>query len=690
MPSCPIKLSFPLVLLLAAANAAAAPPSRLAAAVDPRSSAQLSGSVHPLAQARYERGRLDGDTVLHASIDLRPSPAQEADLDQLLRQQQDPLSPNYHAWLTPQQYGERFGLSASDLAKVEAWLKGQGLSVDSVASGGNHIRFRGSAARIEAAFQTELHRYRGNGDHFANATELAVPAALSGMVLGVRGLDDFRPKPRLRPAPAFTSNQSGSTFLSPGDVATIYNINPLYASASGSGRRIAVVGQTAINLSDIHAFRSAAGLPVDCEHDPVMTLVPGSGSSQTKNGSDDMIESDIDVEWTGGVARDATIVFVYTGNGSLNVFDALHYAITNNLAPVISVSYGNCEATTGSSVIGTAEGWFKQANAQGQTIVSSSGDSGAADCDAPGGTSASGGLAVDYPASSPEVTGVGGTTFDEGGNTAAYWLGGKNSGADVVSSAKQYIPEVAWNDTGMASGSSGTIGLSASGGGRSSQFGKPGWQTGPGVPGDNARYVPDVAVAADPEHDGYLYCTTDSAGHGTCANGFRQVSTDPKVNGTLTVAGGTSFSSPVFAGILTLVADQTGQSALGNANPQLYQLAATSPSPFHDIVSGNNMVPTSSGTTIGYSAGPGYDPVTGLGSVDVAKLAAAWGGAGSSSSGGSGSSSSSLGNACSVSSSSGRSGGGGGGGGGHGGGAWAPLPLLLLAALGYAGRRRRR
>jgi len=674
MPSRALKLSFPLALFLTAVAAQAAPPSRLAAAVDVRSSARLSGSVRPQAQDRYETGRLDGDTVLHGSLELRPSPAQEAELDELLRQQQDPLSPNYHAWLTPQQYGARFGLSAPDLAKVEAWLRGQGLSVDGVDSGGNHIRFSGGVARLEAAFQTELHRYRiGGEEHFANATELAVPAALSGMVLGVRGLDDFRPKPHLRQAPAFTSNLTGSNFLSPGDIATIYNINPLYASVTGSGRRIAVVGQTAINLSDVRAFRSAAGLPA---RDPVLMLVPNSGNSQTKNGSDDMTESDIDVEWTGGMARDATILFVYTGDASgADVRTATQYAIAQNLAPVISISYGNCEANN-ASFIAADESSFKQANLQGQTIVASSGDSGAADCDAAGSSQASGGLAVDYPASSPEVTGVGGTTFDEAGNTSTYWLGGKNSGADVVSSAKSYIPEVAWNDTGMASGSSGTVGLSASGGGRSNssitKYGKPAWQTGAGVPADDVRDVPDVAVAADPQHDGYLFCTTNTSNVATCSNGFRDASAN------LTVAGGTSFSAPVFAGILTLVADKAGQFGLGNANPRLYQLAASSPTPFHDIVSGNNQVPTSSGK-IGYLAGPGYDLVTGLGSVDVTRLANAWG---------SGSSSSSSGGSSSSSSSS-SSGGSSSGGGGGGGGAWAPLPLFLLATLGLMRRRRR-
>lgn len=683
MPGSAPRLSLSLALLLATGAAAAAPPSRLAAAIDARSSVQLRGSVRAQLGAARDTGRLDGATVLHGvSLDLGLSPAQEAERDALLARLQDPRSPDYHAWLTPQQYAARFGLSEADQARVLAWLRGQGLEVEGVDSGGSHIRFGGSVTRLEAAFQTELHRYQAGGrSHFANSTELAVPAALSGMVLGLRGLDDFHPRPHIRPAPAFTSSQTGNHFLSPGDIATIYNINPLYAGHTGSGRTIAVVGQTAINVSDVAAFRSAAGLPAKA---PTTTLVPNTGAGTPQNGSEDMVESDLDVQWAGAVARDADVVFVYTGGSSnSNVFDALHYAIVNNVAPVISVSYGNCEANNGGTIT-TTENWFKQANAQGQTIVASSGDSGAADCDTAGSKTAVGGLAVDYPAASPEVTGVGGTEFSEGGSTA-YWAP-QNTKQDIIASALSYIPEVVWNDTATAGG------LSATGGGKSTQFAKPAWQTGAGVPADNARDVPDVALAASPSHDGFLFCTTSSGNAPTCVNGFR----NNDAQGTLTVAGGTSFSAPVFASVLTLVADRAGVARLGNANPMLYQLAASNGSAFHDIVSGNNNVPTLAGGSIGYSAGPGYDLVTGLGTVDVTVLADAWSGAGGSSSGGSssGGSSSSGGGSSSSSSSSSSSGGSsssgsGSGGGGGGGGAWAPLPLLGLAALGLLRRRRR-
>ncbi|MDB5975962.1 MAG: Peptidase propeptide [Nevskia sp.] len=639
-----------LLAFVAAADSPVALHDRIAAPLNARSSMVLNGSIHPLAQARYETGRVSGDIVLHGvSLYFARSAAQQADLEELLRQQQDPASPNYQAWLTPQQYASRFGISAADQAKITSWLLGQGFSIDSVSASGNRVSFSGSAARIESAFQTELHRYQVDGEsHFANASDLSVPAALSGMVLGVRGVDDFRPKAHFRTAPRFTSSQTGNHLLAPGDLATIYNISPLYtAGLTGSGRTIAVVGQGAINLRDIQAFRSAAGLPAK---DPVLTLVPNN-SVPVDNGSTDMEEADIDIEWSGGMAPNATINFVY----AKNVFDAMNYAIENNVAPVISISYGLCESQVGSAAK-TFDSTFLQANTQGQTIVTSSGDAGAADCDVagkPNATTTSNGLAVDFPASSPNVTGIGGTEFNDSNGT--YWK--PQASSDVIASALSYIPEFVWNDT------SADLGLSASGGGKSSQFSKPSWQTGVGVPGDNARYVPDIALAASNGHVPYLFCTTvASTGQGTCLNGFRDNS------GNLTSAGGTSFGAPVFAAILTLVAQKTGASALGNVNPRLYQLAGSTTTVFHDITSGNNNVKTTGGSTIGYSAGVGYDPTTGLGSMDVSNLANAWAGSGGSSS---------------------SSGGAGGSTGGGGGGAFAPGMLALLGTL-LLGRRRRK
>jgi subtilase family serine protease len=290
------------------------------------------------------------------------------------------------------------------------------------------------------------------------------------------------------------------------------------------------------------------------------------------------------------------------------------------------------------------QGWAQQANAQGQTIVAASGDFGAADCEPNNtdtkGTSATQGLAVDVPAAIPEVTGMGGNTFsgDVAGtvsgtapNTNAgattYWSGTSGS-ADAISSALSYIPEVAWNDTVADIAAGGTI--SASGGGASIFFAKPSWQTGTGVPADNKRDVPDLSISASPNHDGYLVCSEDAADgsiQSSCTSGFRTGS-----GGTFNVVGGTSVASPTFSAILALINQALGTPGLGNVNPNLYTFAASTPSAFHDVTSGNNIVPCTTGTIncpsgttqIGFSAGTGYDQVTGLGSVDADKLATAW------------------------------------------------------------------
>jgi len=160
--------------------------------------------------------------------------------------------------------------------------------------------------------------------------------------------------------------------------------------------------------------------------------------------------------------------------------------------------------------------------------------------------------------------------------------------------------------------------LSASGGGASSLFTKPNWQTGKGVPNDGHRDVPDVSLNASPDHDGYLICS-----NGNCVNGFRDSSNN------LLVVGGTSAGSPSFAGIVALLNQKFG-TAQGNINPKLYALAASSPSAFHDVTSGNNIVPCTAASkdctngSLGYSAGVGYDQVTGLGSVDAFNLASDW------------------------------------------------------------------
>jgi subtilase family serine protease len=610
--------------------------NRITQAIDDRETAPLRGTVHPLLQHATDQGRMDGGIQLESvSLTFKRTADQEAAVERLLTEQQNPRSANYHKWLTPEQYADRFGLSTADLNKVVSWLQAEGFTVNRVARGRTQVWFTGSVSQIETVFRTEMHRYRVDGEnHFAHSTELAVPAALADVVLGVHGLSDFRPRARahirkISPEEVkanFTSNLSGNHFVAPDDFATIYDVKALYtAGFDGTGVRIAVAGQSAINTSDIDAFRSASGLPARTVANFTPFLVPGSGTSTIVSG--DVGESSLDLEWAEGIAKGASETFVYVGNSpNTSVFDAFLYAIDNNTAPVISMSYGNCEQNLPSSFLTMLQQETQKANLQGQTISAASGDFGAADCGNPGKNAsvlpATTGLAVDIPGALPYVTSVGGTSLSGDGSAATFWSPTNNGNNG---SALQYIPETAWNDTTLA----GVNALSASGGGASTLFSKPSWQTGTGVPSDGKRDVPDVALAADPNHDGYLLCATDSGATPPvppCSNGFRDSS------GNLNVAGGTSFGAPTFSGIVAILNQKTG-SKQGNVNPTLYALAASNASAFHDITSGNNIVPCGAGTTdcpttgtaqYGYNAGPGYDLVTGLGSIDAAVLANNW------------------------------------------------------------------
>ncbi len=637
----------PLLAMVAAialsGTAQAAQQSRIQS-VDGDSVSTLKGTVHPFARQEFDQGLLDSATVLHGmTLSFRPTATQEASLDALLKAQQDPSSPLYHQWLTQQQFADRFGMSEADIAKVSQWLQAQGFSIDGVAASRNSIRFTGTVAVAEQAFHTRIHKYLMDGEsHFANSTAIALPTGFSAAVFGVRGLDNFTPRAHVKVRTIqpdevhanFTSGSSGLHFVAPGDFATIYNTKVLLtAGNNGQGVSIGVMGQTDIVMADVTSFRAASNLSAN---NPTVFLVPGSADPGTSYG--DLPEADLDVEWSGAAAPGANIIYV----NSTNVLGSLLYAIQNPVngqtLPVLSISYGNCEPNFAATDIATFEAAFKQANSQGQTIMSAAGDSGAADCDYSGGstpvTSATHGLRVDYPASSAYVTGLGGNSFNEGNNTHAtpYWTDSGSSTTDVVSSAKSYIPEATWNDTSASISAGG--GLSAGGGGTSFLFAKPYWQSGVvGIPNDAARDVPDVSLNASPNHDGYLYCTQykpqgASTYSSSCTN-----NTFRFTDGSLQVVGGTSAGAPGFSGIVALINQKVG-SKVGNINPTLYALASdptTYGLVFHDVTIGDNGVPCSIGTAdcpsggiIGYQAGTGYDQVTGLGSVDATLLAAAF------------------------------------------------------------------
>ena len=619
---------------VAIAALAQTPAPRVTTEIDGSAGVAIQGTRSPMAREENDAGRVPSGTKLQGiSVVFSRSAAQEADLRALIAAQQNRASPLYHKWLTPDEFAARFGVADSDIAKVESWLELQGFSVDGVSRSKNRITFSGTVEQVEAAFSIELHNYKANGEtHFAPSGDISVPAGLSPVVKTVTNLSSFRPKPhhRLRAPlstakPKFTSSQSGDHFLTPKDVATIYNINSAYnAGYTGADQSIAIVGQSLVVVSDIEKFQSAAGLSTK---DPTLILVPDSGGAAISSG--DEAESDLDLEYSGGIATGATIYFVYVGdNSNYDVWDSLNYAVDNKVAPIISVTYGACETAYSPSDYSTLNDILAQAATQGQSVIAAAGDNGSAECYGETGlsTAQQEALAVDFPASSQYVTGMGGTEFpsaDVSSSNTTYWESA--SGSDVISSALSYIPEQVWNDD------SSTGGLSSGGGGVSTLTARPSWQTGvAGIPSGSYRLVPDISLDASPNNAGYLYCSSDTSTDvtGSCSNGFRDSNDE-----YLTVAGGTSFASPIFAGMLAIINQKLNSSGQGVINPTLYTMAADSTtyaSAFHDITSGGNECTAglsycSSASASEYSATTGYDEASGLGSVDFYNLLEAWG-----------------------------------------------------------------
>jgi subtilase family serine protease len=379
--------------------------------------------------------------------------------------------------------------------------------------------------------------------------------------------------------------------MSPGDFATIYNVTSLWNQGfDGKGQSIAIVAQSNIQLSDVTNFRAQFGLPVN---NPQIIIVPGSNPGITSA----EVEADLDVEWAGAIAKNATINLVVAKTAG----QAALYVINNNVAPIVSVSFGLCESSLGPAATQAFGSLWQQAAAQGMSVFVSSGDSGSAGCDNPNSSLiAQTGLGVNGLASSPNNVAVGGTRFND---NPVYW--NKTNNFFNLSSARGYIPENVWNDG---------LGLWSTGGGVSAFWPQPSWQVGLGVPAADPgtttghhRYLPDISLAAS-VYGGYVI----------------------REEGHLGFVGGTSASTPAFAGIMAIINQMTGQTN-GNPNPRLYAIANQFPSIFHDVTTGSNAVPCapgsvacSNGLTIGYPATVGYDLATGWGSVDAYALAHAW------------------------------------------------------------------
>ncbi len=610
--------------------------SRLRGSLADNSKLILPNSRVPQAETMQDLGAVSPDQVI-AGITLvfNRSPEQEAELQKLLEQQQDVKSPLFHQWLTPSDFGARFGMPAADLEAAESWLAASGFEVMGVSPSLDRITFTGTASEVRVAFGTELHRYQANGEeHFAPSSDLSLPAALQPITAAVLHLSDFRPQPTAmvgtRAKPLYTTLATQAHFLTPADLGAMYGVSPLISNnVQGQGQSIAVVGQS---YADTSATGPANRLVSLGSANLSAVLVPGSGVEAVSPG--DELESDLDLEYALGAANKANIFLVFVGDqANYSVYDALTYAIQEKIAPVISISYSTCETLLSTTTLNQANALFAQAAAQGQTLVAASGDSGSTAC-APVST-ASGltttqiqSVAVNFPADSPYVTAIGGTQMAAGTYTAGnttYWASAV--GVDQFFSLLSYVPEVAWNE------GSATAGILAGGGGTSSVNPRPSWQTGvPGITAGPYRLLPDLALQASAQSPGFLVCTNDPSAvsalgsEATCASG-------PVISSaTHFLGGGTSFAAPTFAGMVAILNQAENSLGQGSLNPTLYSLAAnpaTYAAAFHDITSGNTACVTGATHCVaagqaGYFATAGYDEATGLGSVNLSALVKAW------------------------------------------------------------------
>jgi subtilase family serine protease len=566
----------------------------------------LPGHVHALAQARFDLGEApDSLPMPGLELVLAKTPAQEQALEALLDAQQDPKSSQYHQWLTPAQYGERFGANDAAVAALSRWLTGNGFKVDAVPASRAHLGFHGSKSQVEAALRTRIHLFDVQGErHFANVSAPEVPAALAPLIMEIRGLHDFYPRPGVRtrparaigvssgaasrPTPDITYDNGQENWIGPGDFAIMYNLLPLYKqSINGSGVTIAIAAESDINTTISSAYWTGFGITAP-QFTSVFANNNGTDPGQTNNTAE--TEAFLDVELAGGLAPGANIVLVRNANA----FYSAQYAIDQNLAGILSISFSLCESQLGASN-GSTSSMFEQAASEGITVVVASGDNGVAGCFATPGTPGSlstGGFAVSGIASTPYDLAVGGTDFDP--TQLQAWATSNAPG--TLANAEGHIPEMVWNDTcanpliakvlsynstetfcntaklnGQANpyldvfgGGSGLSScLSTTNGACQGGYAQPSWQKGVyGIQGFDTRAVPDVAVIAS----GWVMCSYDTP------------SCDPATQ-TVDFVAGTSAAAPSVAAIIALL-DQTQKSATsadgrqGLINPLLYKLAA--------------------------------------------------------------------------------------------------------------------
>jgi len=616
-----------MVLALAGVGAAAqvrAQADRVVGALDVNQRQTVKGHVAGWTSTEGDLGAVSADVQLeHLTVVLTRSAERQAAFEQLLADQQNPQSPRYHQWLTPEQIGEQYGPTQNDVDAVTGWLTAQGLRVDGMSPARTMVTFSGASGRVARALGAEFHRYHvmagtEEQERIAVSAEPSVPTALAGVIAGFRGLSEQRlvahshmqalPESAAGGVrPQYTSS-STVHYLSPADFVKIFDVQSAYTvGLTGTGVKVAIIGRSRVKATDITSFQTLFGLNTTAQ--PVV-IIPTTGTDPGYS-STDQGEQTLDVNRVMSTATGAEADLVVSASSVTDdgVDIAVQYEVNTVKDPVMNISYGDCERNEGSSGVSYWNTLFGQAAAEGITTLVSSGDSAVSGCAsafaAPSGTLTP---SINAICANPYVTCVGGTEFADAASPSTYW-NSANSATDE--SALGYIPEGGWNEPGTGP----TYVVAGSGGGVSLYMTKPTWQAGTGVPADGFRDVPDVALPSS-LHDGYM----------------------AYLNGSKVVFGGTSAAAPGMAGIVAMAVQQMG-GAQGNINPEIYALGASGAmSVFHDVtpatsgVSGctvstasmcNNSAPSTSsltGGTAGFAVTTGYDQVTGWGSVDVYNL----------------------------------------------------------------------
>jgi subtilase family serine protease len=630
------KIGLPFASVLLAAAAFASPPSQLQSTnriTQPVDTSQLQAlpNHHPLwATTANNIGVVPADLPLNQfTLVLARSAQQQQAFEQFLAGQQNPASPDYHHWLTPAEVGQRFGLSDEDIATISGWLQSQGLHVNWVSPSRIFIGFGGSAANVNRAFQTEMHYYNVRGQQRLSVnSDPTIPAAILPVITAIRGLYtiDEQPANRISAVQSAAPQLTGSTgnhYIAPADFNVIYDVP---SSVTGAGMTIGIVGWSRTDFADFDNFRSKTGASFPNPTEVIPTayggIDPGSAFLAPPASTVDIgaqSEATLDVLRSGSVAPGANLLLVVSSQSGSNdgIGADAQYLVNTSPVPaqVMTISFGACESAAGSGGVAFWDQLFQTAAAEGISVFVSSGDSGASGCDTafvapPASPTAN---SPNYICSSSYATCVGGTQFADVASPSTYW---SSTNSASYLSALSYIPEGAWNESTASF-------VAATGGGVSTIISTPTWQTGAGVPSARTgRYTPDVSFSAS-SHDGYFACMAAAGGSCVVTSG----------SFSFIAFSGTSAAAPGMAGVAALL-DQKIGAAQGNLNPQIYPLAASVPSAFHDATvasSGvlgcsvntpstcNNSIPGATGNAAqaGFLLGTGFDEATGLGSLDV-------------------------------------------------------------------------